>query len=105
MDEPQKRIGAGFLATVVILIAILAYPMSIGPVCWWFAEEPALWLGGTPFPKVAPYAYWPIGWLAEHGPRPVHDAIFWYAARRNGRVLLPIESSGQELRGPGGRVS
>jgi len=99
MEGERRTSVAPFLATAAIAAA-LAYPLSIGPVCWWLAKEPAVWEGcvGTR-PKVAPHAYWPIGWLAENGPRPVHDAIYSYAAPRNGHVLLPSESSGEKLSG------
>jgi hypothetical protein len=95
MTEPRKKPGVAFWAAVVLTVALVGYPLSAGPACWWIAKEPSVWEGcvGTR-PKIAPRIYWPIGWLAEHGPRPVHDAIYWYVAPRNGRVLLPSERSG-----------
>jgi len=102
MSDERRTPIAPFLATAAITAA-LAYPLSIGPVCWWCAKEPAVWEGcvGTR-PKVAPHAYWPIGWLAKNSPRPVHDAIYWYVTRRESSVLLPIEISGRKLRGADG---
>ena len=92
MEDERKTPVAPFLATVVFAAA-LAYPLSIGPVCWWIAKEASGWDGcvGTRPPKVAPHVYWPLGWLAAHGPRPVHDALYWYAAPRDGGVLIPSE--------------
>jgi hypothetical protein len=51
---------------------------------------------GSPSPPhaYAPYAYWPIGWLAENSPGAVGDAIFWYATRRYDRIMLPTNYSG-----------
>jgi hypothetical protein len=100
MEEERRTHVAPLLATAAIAAA-LAYPLSIGPVCWWFAKEPAVWDGcvGTR-PKVAPRAFWPIGWLAKNGPRPVYDAIYWYVTLRDTAVLLPTEFSGGKLTGP-----
>jgi hypothetical protein len=87
------------MLVVVVGLPVL-YVASFGPACWWFSKEAAVWEGcvGTR-PKVAPHAYWPIGWLAENGPRPVHDAIYSYAAPGNGHVLLPSERSSEKLSG------
>ena len=100
-DGPKKKPTAGFWTTIALIVLPVVYPISFGPACWWFAKEPTLWVGcvGTR-PKVAPHIYWPIGWLAEIGPRPVHDAIYWYATPRNGRVLLPSDRSGAKLSAP-----
>jgi hypothetical protein len=102
MSEERSTPVAPFLATAAIAAA-LAYLLRIGPVCWWFAKEPELWEGcvGTR-PKVAPHAYWPIGWLAKNGPRPLHDAIYRYASPRDSSVLLPTEFSDGKLSGPDG---
>lgn len=90
--------------TAVTTLLPVLYVASVGPICWWFAKEPSFWMGCTPIPKVAPRAYWPIGWLAENAGRRVHDSIYWYATPRKGRVLLPIESSGQKHSGLAGVV-
>ena len=102
MEEDRKTPVGGLVATAV-LVAVLAYPLSIGPVCWWFAKEPSIWEGcvGTR-PKVVPHAYWPIGWLAKNAPRPLHDAIYWYVTPQGSSVLLPTEFSGGKLSGPEG---
>ena len=99
----RKKPGVAFWATVIVVAVLLAYPLSFGPACWCFAKEPAVWEGcvGTR-PKVAPHAYWPIGWLAKNGPRPVHDAIYWYVTPRDRSVLLPAEFSGAKTSGPEG---
>jgi len=86
-----KRLAVGLVAALPI------YPLSLGPVCWWLADPPPDWLGCSPFPKVAPNIYWPIGWVAEHSPVPVLDAIIWYAAPgKYGRVFIPSEYSGEK---------
>ena len=102
MSDERRTPITPFLA-IAAIAAALAYPLSIGPVCWWFAKEPAIWEGcvGTR-PRVAPHAFWPIGWLAKNGPRPVHDAIYWYVTPQDRSVLLPTEFSSGKLSGPEG---
>jgi hypothetical protein len=84
--------------TAIFLPAVLliGYALSLGPVCWWLASQvqfPEFWVGEPIFVR-APRAYWPIGWLAKNGPRPIGDAILWYAKPHNGEVMLPTDYSG-----------
>ena len=73
-----------------LLCLLAAYPLSLGPACWWFPQEPDfMWIGCSPFPQMAPRIYWPLGWLAQHGSRPVPDVIRWYVTPRQGRLILP----------------
>jgi hypothetical protein len=98
MSDDRKKPGAVYWASVALITVLLAYPLSFGPACWWFASaEPDLFVrlaSPTPAHEYAPYAYWPIGWLAENGPGPVGDGIFWYATRRYDRITLPTDRSG-----------
>jgi hypothetical protein len=102
LTADHKNPGVAFWATVVVVVALVPYPLSFGPACWWFAKHSTGWDGcvGTSPPGIAPRAYWPFGWLAENGSRPVHDAIFWYATLREGYVLIPSECFGEKLSGP-----
>ena len=68
----RKKPGVAFWSTVGLVV--LAYPLSIGPVCGILNR-----LGS---PEWARPAYWfiyaPFLWAYEHGPEPIHDAIAWY---------------------------
>jgi len=71
----RKHPCAAFWATVVVVVALVGYPLSFGPACWWFSSY-KVENGAAHY--VAPYVYWPIGWLAAYGPRPLSRAINWY---------------------------
>ena len=96
----RKKPGVAFWATVTIVVVAI-YIASFGPACWWFASrDPASILIGDPHrsPRYAPRVYWPIGWLAENGPLPIGDAIFWYAdTGSEGSIMLPTASSGDRF--------
>jgi hypothetical protein len=94
----RKKPGVAFWATVVVVVALIGYPLSFGPVCWWFSTplssriEWTAWEG--PDPRCPPQIYWPIGWLAENAPGPVGDAIFWFAgAFQPVGIALPTSPS------------
>jgi hypothetical protein len=87
----RKKPGVAFWVTVV---ALVGYPLSFGPACWWLSNSAILVdkspIGGSLEYPVdndsdldlgarAPRMYWPVGWLAWHGPRPISRAICWYA--------------------------
>jgi|SRR5579863_3080599 len=79
----NKHPTAAFWLTVALVAVLVGYPLSFGPACWWFSRDPPIrpFFGVGPIrkSKVAPYAYWPVGWLAVRGPRSIRRAIFWYA--------------------------
>ena len=97
----RNKPGVAFRATVVVVVVLVAYPLSFGPACWWLASDrPAGWAssgiatrltGGRD--RYARNIYWPIGWLAKHGPDWCGDAVFWYATQ-NGDIRLPTTSTG-----------
>jgi hypothetical protein len=104
MTSDRKKAGVAFWATVVVVVALVAYPLSFGPACWWFAERepmppssPRFFFAGTltSLLPVAPRFYWPIGWIAMHGPTPANRLICWYATLRRDELRLPCESSGK----------
>jgi hypothetical protein len=80
VNADQKKPSAGFWITFALVAVIVAYPLSFGPACWWkiytFRTEPMHSWSQDP---VAPTCYWPIGWVARHGPKVIHRQIFWYA--------------------------
>jgi hypothetical protein len=85
MTTDHKKPGLAFWATVVVVVVLVAYPLSFGPVCWWFS------------PQAAPQIYWPIGWLAVNDTRWSREVILVYASR-GGRtpVLIPANWNGTE---------
>jgi hypothetical protein len=63
-----------FWATVVMVVVLVAYPLSIGPAIWlrdrsWAPE----WASSTYFTFYAP-----IIWVYNNGPQPIHNLIHWY---------------------------
>jgi hypothetical protein len=102
---PRKQPSAAFWATVVVVVALVVYPLSFGPACWWFSIAPM-----GPFPPDdeprghwsdymphAPQIYWPVGWMAAYAPRPLSRLICWYATVGNHDVWLPANWSGTFL--------
>src|SRR5947207_2224984 len=91
----RKKPGVVFWASVVVT-ALMLYPLSFGPACWWLSNPPVLAAGQTldypidndsegPFGCMfdsgveVPRIYWPIGWLALCGPKSIGNAFSWYA--------------------------
>ena len=73
----RNHSGVAFPATVVVvvvLLALLAYPLSIGPAIWICDQD---WS-----PEWAWPAYWqvydPIISVCNEGPAPFDDALNWY---------------------------
>ena len=106
MTSDRKKPGVAFWATVVVVVGLAAYPLSFGPACWWFSssvsQKPAangdllqqeVELRGTSG-RWAPRFYWPIGWLAAKGPRPISTVIRGYATLFVGSIDLPYSSDG-----------
>jgi len=88
MTSDRNHPSAAFWITVALL-AVLAYPLSFGPACWWFSAD-----SGTGV-RVAPAMYWPIGWLAEWGPDCVYRVIFRYAMLiGDENLVIPNSPSG-----------
>jgi hypothetical protein len=92
----RKKPGVTFWAAAVVVCLPLLYVLSFGPACWWFATKPNDKLIGSRnnVYKHAPRMYWPLGWLAKFSPRPLDDAIFWIATRRDDLMALPTDPAG-----------
>ncbi len=103
-----KRLAIALVAGIPLI-----YVLSFGPACWWFSKRefhgslfPSPLIadfklgdgGPNPLklllPRHAPRLYWPIGWLAKHGPNPVSRAICWYASSGTEAVYLPVDFTG-----------
>jgi hypothetical protein len=83
----RKKPGVAFWATVVVIVALVAYPLSFGPACWWFSTiDPS---SGDP---MAPVLYIPIGWVwtkCANG-NPIDRLIRWYATLLgHDRICVP----------------
>jgi hypothetical protein len=78
MTPSCKKPGVAFWATlpVVVLLALLTYPLSIGPAQWicehgWVSENTQMALESF---------YWPVTWLYDHGPEFIRRALAWYGS-------------------------
>jgi hypothetical protein len=60
MSEDRKKPGVAFWATVVLVMLLVAYPLSFGPACW-IANRTDLFDDDD-----LPAIYRPIGWLCYH---------------------------------------
>jgi len=87
---------AGFWITVALVVVLAGYPLSFGPACWWISTPAPMDIGysAIQYNTVSRF-YWPIGWLAKHGPNPVGRFILWYATLRVEHVMLPCDASGR----------
>ena len=55
----RKKPGVAFSATVVVVLALVVYPLSFGPACWVTSR---LNTGATLIPRI----YKPITWGLSH---------------------------------------
>ena len=79
MTPLQKKPGVAFWATVVVVVALVTYPLSFGPACWWLTKRSVSPVAQHVMLRRSPHAYWPVGCVALHSPRLVMRAINWYA--------------------------
>src|SRR5262245_19326735 len=93
MISERKKSGAPFLATIFLAAALLAYPISFGPACWWFSQKGTA--GGRPI-RLASRIYWPFGWIIWNGPRPAVRVINWYATLGADDVYLATSAFGSD---------
>ncbi|MGE5326612.1 MAG: hypothetical protein ACM3NO_06205 [Deltaproteobacteria bacterium] len=71
MTPSRKQPGVAFWATVVVVVTILAYPLSFGPACWITSR--------TNFgPSAIASAFWPMTVASSRFER-VRHALNWYA--------------------------
>jgi hypothetical protein len=81
MDDDRKKPGVAFWATVVVVVVLVLYPLSIGPAYFFAFRIFSL-------PKVNEYratravelAYLPVWWAAgaTHSVKPVSAYIHWW---------------------------
>jgi len=102
----RKKPGVAFWATVVVVVVLVAYPLSFGPACWWFSKKERRQPIGSVDSVIysvgnhggsdrrASRFYWPLGWLAYHGPAPISRTVRRYATLRIRSIELPCDPSG-----------
>ena len=72
MTLDRKRPSAAFWATVVVVVALVGYPLSFGPMLWLcFKLDQPDWLG-----HLIQFAPDPILWIGENGPEPMASWIY-----------------------------
>ncbi len=82
MSENQKKPGVAFWATVVVVVALVGYPLSFGPACW-ISSRTGIELS---------QAYFPIGWLLRRSPQPLANALgmyAWYGMKEGTAIFVP----------------
>jgi hypothetical protein len=72
----RKKPGVAFWATVILVAALVGYPLSTGPADWmrnhgWLSEGAI---------KALDWFYAPLPWTYKHSPTVVQRAIRWYAS-------------------------
>jgi len=75
-DEQKKKSTAGFWITVILLVVLVAYPLSFGPACWITsrASLPGEWLVLVYRPMI-----WALETGLESGSGILFDVTFWYS--------------------------
>jgi hypothetical protein len=74
MNEERKKPGVAFWATVVVVVVLVAYPLSFGPACWLTSRTRV----GV---RLIPAVYRPLIWasLADgRGATPIGAVLVWY---------------------------
>jgi hypothetical protein len=74
MSEDRKKPGVAFWATVV-LVAVLAYPLSLLPLVWLNSRD-MIPDEGVVHDVVWVYCY-PVRWLHDNGPGWFREFIDW----------------------------
>jgi hypothetical protein len=91
MSDPQKKPGTGFRATVVVLVVLVAYPLSFGPALWYSVRY-------APANVQILAAYRPLAWILQESPVPVRRFIAQHfispTLRESGRNLVISGTSG-----------
>src|SRR5262245_22978664 len=71
MTPSHKKPGVAFWATVVVVVVLVAYPLSFGLACWWFSPP---WSDGPWLIRTSdawPHAFWSI--FDKPSKRPIHS--------------------------------
>jgi len=72
--DQKKKPGVAFWATVVVVVALVAYPLSFGPAYAFFAHTQR-----HDSPRWRSQVFWsiyePIRWLRNNSPAPIRRSI------------------------------
>jgi len=102
MMSSQKKPGVAFWATVVVVVVLLAYPLSFGPACWLTSQRlsPGLYREDAKPPPRAMFIYYPLGGLANEPDSAPGRALIWYiqiGVPRGCDVAVPVSTTGYTL--------
>src|SRR5262249_23483743 len=91
MGDDRKRTGLAFWVTALLVVGLVAYPLSFGPACWITSRTR---VGASAIPT----AYRPMTWFMSIS-EPAYDALDWYtgliAAGGWGWIDQENEATGQ----------
>ena len=96
MTSSRKKPGAAFWATVVMVVALVAYPLSFGPACWLVSRPLTSGFGFDGRGRI-PIVYWPICAGARNSSGTLAQAVNWYAKvgmPPDSFIWMPKDSSG-----------
>ena len=98
MTTDRKKPGVAFWATVVVVVVLLAYPLSIGPVSRFTSR---VYASGEPAPAhPVMFVYVPLGKLILHRNNAGYSRviIWWITAclPRGHTVMIPTLVEGQD---------
>ena len=74
MSSDRKKPGVAFWATVVVVVVLVAYPLSFGPILAYYRSGLA---GGRIRPVMA--AHQPLLVVRRQGPEPIRGLLESYA--------------------------
>ena len=74
MTSDCKKPGVVVWVTVMVVVLIV-YVLSAGPALWIVSQD---WSPDWAL-QVFNVLHFPVGYLDDHGPQPVRQAIDWYA--------------------------
>jgi hypothetical protein len=76
VSDKHKKPGVAFWATVVVVVALVAYPLSFGPVCWILTHERV-----SPSTRNSIEAlYAPLFRILTGGPNWLRIPLDWYVS-------------------------
>ena len=97
MTRSSKPPSAAFWATVVVVVALILYPLSFGPACWLTAQpwQNAFQNDGFDMPPRWMQINRPFGIILNKGNSPVKTAVKWWATlgvKRTSTAVVPYGS-------------
>jgi hypothetical protein len=75
MGGGRKKPGVAFWVTVVVLMMLVGYPLSFGPLVWLDNRVSIpMWQHDC-----ADAFFYPLTWICIHYPTPFGEMLDWYA--------------------------